>query len=180
MSVHGCVRTPAPSRDAGEPRGADPSAASPPARAAQTQRGAVQPFTCAPRPQDGVSSPTTYDWFNPHSTECGEIEEAAPSPLDAGVHRPVAVLGASRVVSGLRTAFKACYDRALSQDPCEEGSVRLELDVDCAGAVRMIVAETSTLSPSTVNCVLEAASQARFAASSRRTAKIVIPLKFVP
>jgi hypothetical protein len=172
------MKTPAPSRDAGEPRGADPSAASAPARGGRAQLRPAQPSTCPPRLQQDVSSPVIYDWSNPHPTDCGEFEQAAASPSDAGAQQPVAVLGASRVVSGLRKPFTACYDGSLKHDPCEEGSVRLELDVDCSGGVRTVVAETSTLSALTVNCMLEAASQARFAASSRRTVKVVIPIKF--
>lgn len=82
------------------------------------------------------------------------------------------------VIKGLLQPFKACYYHTLALDPCEEGSLRLRLDVDCRGAVRSIRADSRTLSSQTVQCVMDVASKARFSTPNAGSAKLELPISF--
>ena len=82
------------------------------------------------------------------------------------------------VIKRLLTPFRACYYHTLSRDACEEGSLRLHIDLDCDGGVSSIRAEVRRLSSETVQCVMDVASQARFVPPSGGSAQLELPISF--
>jgi len=177
LTAGGCLRTTATSRDGAETlaRAATPADGASDAEGADPLSSASN---CAERASGGGGLRATYDWSDPAPAECAEAEQDSARKSDAGADAPLDTSDAVVVVKGLLQPFKDCYHHTLSLDPCEEGSLRLRINVDCRGAVRSIRADARTLSSQTVQCVMDVASKARFSAPNAGTAKLEVPISF--
>jgi hypothetical protein len=178
LTASSCLRTTATSRDGAESL----ARATTPADGASDADGPHSPLSsatsCPERTPEGARWKATYDWSNPVPFDCGEAEQSSARTSDAGADAPLDTSDAVVVVKGLLQPFKDCYHHTLSLDPCEEGSLRLRMEVDCRGAVRSLRADARTLSSQTVQCVMDVASQARFSAPNAGSAKLELPISF--
>lgn len=90
------------------------------------------------------------------------------------------VSNASRVVAGMRAGFRACYQRALADNPDAQGSVRLTIRVGPGGEVQGVSASASGNLPGSVTgCVQGRAQSASFDPPEGGSATIVVPVTFV-
>lgn len=86
---------------------------------------------------------------------------------------------AARVVAGMRAGFRACHERALSEDPEASGSLRLQLRVGPGGRVEMVNVTPRGRLPSSLSaCVAARARAAQFPAPTDGPATLQIPLAF--
>jgi outer membrane biosynthesis protein TonB len=101
-------------------------------------------------------------------------ETAAPTTASGS---PIA--DAEKVVADLRPAFRACYNTGLAKDPKIAGKTLLVLKVDPTGAVTSAVTpDASTLPAEVVQCISDAAKQAKFKAPGGTGSTLNIPVTF--
>ncbi len=86
------------------------------------------------------------------------------------------VSNAARVVEGMRSDFRRCYNADLATNPHAEGSVKLTIHV---GSDTSVKAVPSGYLRSTTECVHMRAAAARFAPPEGGSAVIDLPLTFV-
>jgi hypothetical protein len=80
----------------------------------------------------------------------------------------------------MRAGFRACYNRALQENPDAQGSIRLTIRVGPGGEVQGVSAAPSgNLSGSVVSCVQARASAAQFSPPEGGSAAVVVPVTFV-
>jgi hypothetical protein len=84
------------------------------------------------------------------------------------------------VVAGLRPRFKACYDRALADDPSMSGRVKLHIKIASDGTVARVESRESTLPEPVVHCLEEVVSATEFASPGPRGMLVTLPLSFRP
>jgi hypothetical protein len=90
------------------------------------------------------------------------------------------VSNAARVVAGMRAGFRACYNRALAQNPDVEGRISLSIRVGPGGEVQGVnAAPAGNLPDSVVSCVKARASSAQFDPPQGGAAVIQVPVTFV-
>jgi hypothetical protein len=86
------------------------------------------------------------------------------------------MLDAERVVALLRVGFKACYKRALDQDPTMSGTAGLDMKVGPGGDVTGVsVSGSKGLSPALVACLSGVARRAQFSRPEGGSATLSIP-----
>ncbi len=90
-----------------------------------------------------------------------------------------AVSNASRVVAGMREAFRTCYQTALAEDRGTAGTARLTITVGCEGSVVAVSARADTLPQDLVRCLIDVASGRRFEPPAGGRAVIAVPVTFV-
>ncbi len=89
------------------------------------------------------------------------------------------VANANAVVAGARAGFRACYKRAMDEDPTMHGSVRVTLKVGPNGEVSSAsAAGASGLSSSLVNCLVGRVRGLQFDPPQGGGATLVIPMGF--
>jgi outer membrane biosynthesis protein TonB len=89
------------------------------------------------------------------------------------------VSNASRVVAGMRAGFRACYQRALANNPDIQGSIRLSIRVGPGGEVQSVSA-SGNLPPDVTGCVRSRAQAAQFdPPEGGAGAVVVVPVTFV-
>jgi len=86
---------------------------------------------------------------------------------------------ASRVVAGMRAGFRACYQRALAENPDAAGNITLTIRVGPGGEVTGVSGSSGTLPASVVSCVKARAQAAQFDAPEGGSAVISVPVTFV-
>jgi hypothetical protein len=69
---------------------------------------------------------------------------------------------AARVVAGMRSDFRTCYNAALAAEPSMTGCARLAIVVGADGRVQRVVITSSGLSDSVVSCIRMRASRSIF------------------
>ncbi|HET7545357.1 MAG TPA: AgmX/PglI C-terminal domain-containing protein [Polyangiaceae bacterium] len=89
------------------------------------------------------------------------------------------VSNASRVVAGMRAGFRACYQRALAENPDAAGNITLTIRVGAGGEVTSVGGSSGSLPPSVVACVKARAQAAQFDAPEGGSAVISVPVTFV-
>jgi hypothetical protein len=90
------------------------------------------------------------------------------------------ITDAARVIASLRAGFRACYNRALSQNPDAEGKITLSIRVGAGGEVTNVSASTSgTVPDSLANCIRARASSAQFEPPSGGMAVVQVPVNLV-
>lgn len=90
------------------------------------------------------------------------------------------ILDAARVVASLRGGFRACYNRALAQNPDVQGRISLSLRVGVGGRVEGVSATPSGNVPDAlVQCVRARAQSAEFAPPEGGAAIVNVPVGFV-
>jgi hypothetical protein len=90
------------------------------------------------------------------------------------------VSNAARVVAGMRAGFRACYNRALANNPDAQGRINLAIKVGPGGEVSGVSASSSgSLPPDVVGCVQARARAARFDPPQGGMARINVPVTFV-
>jgi hypothetical protein len=104
---------------------------------------------------------------------------------DAGVAVPApgrvsgsdSLLDASAVVARARAGFRACYQRALQEDPTAGGSLVVKLKVDASGsAVDVVLVVRGSFPESMQKCLKARASQLRFSPSDAGSVEIAVPV----
>ncbi|HYP97743.1 MAG TPA: AgmX/PglI C-terminal domain-containing protein [Polyangiaceae bacterium] len=86
---------------------------------------------------------------------------------------------ASRVVAGMRAGFRACYQRALAENPDAAGNITLTIRVGAGGEVTGVSGSSGSLPASVVACVKARAQAAQFDAPDGGSAVISVPVTFV-
>jgi hypothetical protein len=90
------------------------------------------------------------------------------------------IANASRVVAGMRAAFRGCYMRGLQDNPDVQGSISLSIRVGPGGEVTGVTATPSgNLPSSVVACVQARASAAQFDPPEGGSAVVRAPVTFV-
>lgn len=90
------------------------------------------------------------------------------------------VSNAARVVAAMRAGFRACYNRALANNPDAEGKINLSIHVGPGGEVTAVNATPSgNLGADVVGCVTSRAQAARFDPPQGGMAVIQVPVTFV-
>lgn len=82
------------------------------------------------------------------------------------------------VVAGLRSALHHCFSRWLEDQADAQGSVRLALELGCAGEVEAISAENQGVDSSTMACLFSAVAPARFAPPAGGHGTVHVPVVF--
>jgi len=82
------------------------------------------------------------------------------------------------VVAGLRLALHQCFARWLDDQADAQGSVRLALELGCAGEVDAISAQNQGVDESTLACLFSAVAPARFAPPAGGHATVQVPVVF--
>ncbi len=103
------------------------------------------------------------------------VASIAPPDLPAGK-----LPDAGRVVAGLRGMLRACYKRALDEDPTARGSVRVTATVGPNGEVRSTQAANAGLPSGMVGCVTRVVQGAQFSQPEGGAAVVAIPMTFMP
>lgn len=103
------------------------------------------------------------------------VANVAPPSTVGGI-----VSNVARVVASMRAAFRACYQRGLSEDPDAGGSIKLTIRVGPGGEVSGVTASPSgNLSATVVSCVQNRAQMAQFEPPEGGSAVISVPVTFV-
>ncbi len=104
-----------------------------------------------------------------------QAEPLAPAPSEpaAGEHR-----APDLVVASLRPAFRHCFSRWLDEKADAEGSVRLALELGCAGNVQAISADVKGVDEPTVGCLFTVVGPAQFEPPANGHATIQVPVVF--
>jgi len=138
----------------------------------------------APAQKD--ASPLQLDWSKPAAgcagVPAGILDSKSPTETidpEGAEARGKAKNSATRVVDGMRGAFRACYKGFLGRHPHAEGTVQLQLFVDCDGSVTSIHAEARGVDEQAVRCVMETARQGQFESPADGAAEIRVPQRFV-
>ncbi len=82
------------------------------------------------------------------------------------------------VVAALRPALHHCFSRWLDEHVDAQGSVRLKLELGCAGEVEAISAENRGVDPSALACLFSVVAPARFAPPAGGHATVLMPVVF--
>lgn len=90
------------------------------------------------------------------------------------------VADAARVIGSLKGLFRACYKRALDEDPTMRGSVRLTAQIAPNGDVKSVSAAPSGLSSSMTSCVTRVMRGAQFSPPEGGGATLDVPMTFIP
>jgi hypothetical protein len=142
-------------------------------------------------------NPALYSWQSEKRAECTP-ETLAQHPEAERLSEPNAARGmlaafpertsepASKaqlvspdvVVAGLRLALHHCFSRWLDDQADAQGSVRLALELGCAGEVEAISAENQGIDQSTLACLFSAVAPARFAPPAGGHATVRVPIVF--
>lgn len=150
-------------------------------------------------PYTPVRSPNAavYSWQSARRAEC-TLNPLAPVPetdraLEPGAARGVLAALPERtsdranraqsvspevVIAGLRSAFHRCFSHWLDDHADAQGSVRLALELDCAGEVDAISAENTGVDSGTLTCLFSAVAPARFAPPAGGHATVHLPVVF--
>jgi hypothetical protein len=112
-------------------------------------------------------------------------QAAVKKPVGRARFEPPAIGGgqvpdAGRVVGGMRGLLRACYKRALDEDPTMRGSVRVTAQIAPNGDVSAVSAAASGLSSSMVSCVKRVVRGAQFGPPVGGGATVTIPMSFIP
>jgi hypothetical protein len=134
-----------------------------------------------------------YSWQSEKRAECGPGVAAAKPELERGSTRAllaamperssdpsgkVQPLSPDFVVAGLRPAIHHCFSRWLDAKLDAQGSVRLALELGCAGDVQAISAENQGVDESTLTCLFSVVAPARFAPPVGGRATVLVPVVF--
>lgn len=91
------------------------------------------------------------------------------------------VVGAARVLAGLRARFRNCYARGLVSDPKMKGNVVLTITVAPNGDVtRADVTKNSGISPAVATCITDVARRASFDAPGGTGSTLTVPFTLIP
>lgn len=90
------------------------------------------------------------------------------------------VADAARVIASLKGLFRACYKRALDEDPTMRGTVRLTAQIAPNGDVKSVSAAPSGLSSSMTSCVTRVMRGAQFSPPEGGGATLDVPMTFIP
>jgi len=101
-----------------------------------------------------------------------EIDGSAAAPASADPHSP------DLVVAALRPAFRRCFSHWLDSKADAEGSVRLALEVGCAGEVRAISADVQGVDEPTLECLFTVVGPAQFEPPASGHATLQVPVVF--
>jgi hypothetical protein len=152
----------------------DARGVSSPAELALSSGGPVSP---------GPESGRLADLANPRralSEGTGRLDRPR-GPTGTTTLSPPATTGivpdAERVIYGLRSAFRRCYQRGLDQYPDAEGAVRLTFVIQSNGDPGSVgAAPSGNLPPSIVSCIQGHARSAQFAPPEGGSAVVVAPV----
>ncbi len=101
------------------------------------------------------------------------LPEGTPDPASKAL--PVSP---DHVVAELRPALHHCFSRWLADRVDAQGSVRLALELGCAGEVEAISAKNQGVDESTLACLFSAVAPARFAPPAGGHATVLVPVVF--
>jgi hypothetical protein len=100
----------------------------------------------------------------------------APPPATKGA--PIS--NAASVIAGLKGGFRRCYERALAENPDQEGRIDLSIKVGLGGEVQSVTATAQgNLSSSVVACVRGKAQAAQFEPPQGGLAIVQVPVSLV-
>jgi hypothetical protein len=127
--------------------------------------------------EEWIAGPTPSLKADEPGKVSGPKARAAIGPVTGGAD----VSDRDRVAAGMRAGMRACFNRALAENPeLAGGSVRLVVRLDAAGAVRDVVAVSREITHGALlNCLRARARAARFAAPGSGVATLVIPVTLV-
>ncbi|HMJ14690.1 MAG TPA: AgmX/PglI C-terminal domain-containing protein, partial [Polyangiaceae bacterium] len=96
------------------------------------------------------------------------------------VETPESIVSAARVVAGMRASFRACYNRALTQNPEVTGSVKVSASIEPGGSVTTAKATPKGALPAAlVACVEARVRAAQFEpASDSKPARVAFTVQF--
>ncbi len=100
---------------------------------------------------------------------------AVTAPPPSSAHRPVTP---DSVVAAMRPAFRQCFSHWLDEKADAEGSVRLALELGCAGTVQAISADANGVDEPTVGCLFTVVGPAQFEPPAGGHATIQVPVVF--
>jgi TonB family protein len=89
------------------------------------------------------------------------------------------ISNAALVVASMRSAFRACYQALLDQEPKASGTVKLSIKVGADGNVTSATATPSGNVDGAVECVRERALRAKFDPPAGGAAVVNVPVNFV-
>ncbi|HYQ44654.1 MAG TPA: hypothetical protein VER11_21870 [Polyangiaceae bacterium] len=104
----------------------------------------------------------------PLEAERNPVAPATPAPA----HSP------DFVVAALRPAFRRCFSHWLDSRADAEGSVRLALEVGCAGEVQAISADVQGVDEPTLECLFAVVGSAQFGPPANGHATLQVPVVF--
>lgn len=107
----------------------------------------------------------------------GTLPEPTPAP-DGFAQTTAHATSPELVIARLRPALHHCFARWLDAQADAQGSVRLELELGCAGEVESISAEAKGVDASALACLFSAVAPARFAAPPAGHAALSVPIVF--
>jgi hypothetical protein len=173
-----------------------------PASSVMPQWLATSVLSSTPAPEAAISvnpyAPTrlagaaVYSWQSEKPAECEPQSALSGADLERRSTRWLAALSESTsestdqarpisadfVVAGLRPAIHHCFSRWLDSKLDAQGSVRLALELGCAGEVEAISAENRGVDESTLTCLFSALAPARFAPPAGGHATVLVPVVF--
>lgn len=89
---------------------------------------------------------------------------------------PYGMTEVARVVAGVQSGFRRCFNRSLREDPNTSGVIALEVKVGPDGEVTAVTAQSAKgISPSLVLCLSLTMRQARFPPPPSGSATLGIP-----
>lgn len=120
--------------------------------------------------------------FPPIPDEVIDAEQAQarePQTTGDGVEPSAAAArSADFVVASLRPAFRHCFSRWLDAKADAEGSVRLALELGCAGDVQAISADVQGVDEPTLECLFTVVAPAQFGPPANGRATLQVPVVF--
>ena len=134
------------------------------------ERVRCPPEPSAPKADARVKSVAAQNLLGtlPERTSAGEpFAEPAPSATSP-----------ERVIARLRPALHHCFARWIDDQADAQGSVRLALELGCAGEVESISAQSKGVDESALACLFSAVAPARFAVPPSGHAAFSVPIVF--
>jgi hypothetical protein len=123
---------------------------------------------------------------SPNAAGVGSSGKLAPTdggvatPVDGGATpSPGTISNAARVVAGMRSRFRACYQALLDErNRNAVGQVRLSIRVDCEGRIEAMTARVSGVDKETVECMFAAVGDDHFDPPAGGKAVVNVPVNF--
>lgn len=132
-------------------------------------------------PPDLAAAAESEEAAEPAVAEAASEPEAAGEDApEAGTEESTRVAEIRAALDPVRQAIRACYQRALNENPELEGRVRFRFEVDAEGAVAQALVVESDFPDVTSECMSDAIRQQNFGAGDEDSVWIEAPFVFTP
>src|SRR5690606_30755430 len=89
------------------------------------------------------------------------------------------VPGADQAIAAMRSGFRRCFQKSLSQGSSPEGRTVLIISIDSGGAVENVHARSEKMDRATVSCLADEARRAQFNPPETDHAVLEVPVVLV-